>query len=141
MLGQSASWSLHPQLARDGVALGDLPLSRVLVMNDANYPWLVLVPRRPDLVEIIDLGEADRIALMAEVSAVAAGLKRATRCDKLNIAALGNVVAQLHVHVIARFRNDPAGPRAVWGQVPARPYPAAELERLMLALRAELALG
>jgi diadenosine tetraphosphate (Ap4A) HIT family hydrolase len=141
MLGQSASWSLHPQLARDGVALGDLPLSRVLVMNDANYPWLVLVPRRPDLVEIIDLGEPDRIALMAEIAAVAAGLKRATRCDKLNIAALGNVVAQLHVHVIARFRNDPAGPRAVWGQVPARPYPAAELERLMLALRAELALG
>ena len=141
MLGQSASWSLHPQLAHDGVALGDLPLSRVLVMNDANYPWLVLVPRRPDLVEIIDLGEPDRIALMAEISTVAAGLKRATRCDKLNIAALGNVVAQLHVHVIARFQNDAAGPRPVWGQVPARPYAAADLERLMRKLRAEMALA
>jgi diadenosine tetraphosphate (Ap4A) HIT family hydrolase len=141
MAGRSASWSLHPQLARDGLLLGELPLSRLLVMNDTNYPWLVLVPRQPDLVEIIDLGEADRIQLMAEISAVASGLKRATRCDKLNIAALGNAVAQLHVHVIARFRNDAAGPRPVWGQVPARPYAAADLDRLMRELRAEIEIG
>jgi diadenosine tetraphosphate (Ap4A) HIT family hydrolase len=141
MPDQSTAWSLHPQLARDGLALGELPLSHVLVMNDANYPWLVLVPRRPGLVEIIDLGEGDRIQLMAEISAVAGGLKRATRCDKLNIAALGNSVAQLHVHVIARFRNDAAGPRPVWGQVPARPYAAADLDRLVRELRAEIEFG
>ena len=86
MPGPSTSWSLHPQLARDGVALGDLPLSHVLVMNDANYPWLVLVPRRPDLVEIIDLGEPDRLELMAEICNAARALKRTTGCDKLNIA-------------------------------------------------------
>jgi diadenosine tetraphosphate (Ap4A) HIT family hydrolase len=141
MPGPSTSWSLHLQLARDGVALGELALSHVLVMNDANYPWLVLVPRRPDMIEIIDLGEADRIQLMAEISDVAGALKRVTRCDKLNIAALGNAVAQLHVHVIARFRNDAAGPRPVWGQVPARPYAPADLDRLMRALRAEIELA
>jgi diadenosine tetraphosphate (Ap4A) HIT family hydrolase len=138
MSGQSTTWSLHPQLARDGATLGELPLSRVLVMNDVNYPWLVLVPRRPDMVEIIDLGEADRMQLMAEISSVAAGLKRCTGCDKLNIAALGNSVPQLHVHIIARFRSDAAGARPVWGQVPARPYVPADLERLMRALRAEI---
>ena len=141
MHGESPTWSLHPQLARDGLTLGELPLSRVLVMNDANYPWLVLVPRRADLVEIIDLGEADRIALMTEICAVAGGLKRATRCDKLNIAALGNSVPQLHVHVIARFRSDAAGPRPVWGQLPARPYAPADLERLMQQLRTEIEFG
>ena len=138
MLAEASVWSLHPQLARDGVALGELPLSRVLVMNDANYPWLVLVPRRPGMVEIIDLGEADRVQLMGEISDVAGALKRITRCDKLNIAALGNAVPQLHVHVIARFRNDAAGPRPVWGQVPPRPYATAELEALMQKLRAEI---
>jgi len=141
MPAHATSWSLHPQLARDGVALGDLLLSRVLVMNDANYPWLILVPRRPDLVEIIDLGEADRFELMTEIAAVAAGLKRATRCDKLNIAALGNSVPQLHVHIIARFRNDPAGPRPVWGQVPARLYAPSDLERLMGELRSAIELA
>jgi diadenosine tetraphosphate (Ap4A) HIT family hydrolase len=141
MSGQPTTWSLHPQLARDGVPLGELRLSQVLVMNDANYPWLVLVPRRPDMVEIIDLGEADRMQLMAEISTVAAGLKRATRCDKLNVAALGNSVPQLHVHIIARFRSDAAGARPVWGQLPARPYAPADLERLMQALRVEIELA
>ena len=138
MPADTSIWSLHPQLARDGVALGELALSRVLVMNDANYPWLVLVPRRPDVVEIIDLDPADRAQLMIEISEVAGALKRVTRCDKLNVAALGNVVTQLHVHVIARFRNDAAGPRPVWGQVPARPYMAADLDALMQRLRAEI---
>jgi len=141
MHGESAPWSLHPQLARDGLTLGELPLSRVLVMNDANYPWLVLVPRRPGLVEIIDLAAGDRIALMTEICTVAGGIKRATCCDKLNIAALGNSVPQLHVHVIARFRNDAAGPRPVWGQAPARSYAAADLERLIQQLRAEIEFG
>ena len=104
------TWSLDPQLARDTVALGDLPLSRVLLMNDANYPWLILVPRRPALVEIIDLEENEQVQLMAEVARAAQVLKAATACDKLNIAAIGNVVAQLHVHIVARRRGDTAWP-------------------------------
>jgi diadenosine tetraphosphate (Ap4A) HIT family hydrolase len=138
MPAETSVWSLHPQLARDGIVLGELPLSHVLVMNDANYPWLVLVPRRADMVEIIDLDDADRIQLMVEISDVAQALKRMTRCDKLNVAALGNAVAQLHVHIIARFRNDAAGPRPVWGQVPPRPYETADLAQLMQKLRAEI---
>jgi diadenosine tetraphosphate (Ap4A) HIT family hydrolase len=130
-----AAWSLHPQLARDTVNIGDLPLSRVLVINDANYPWLLLVPRRTDVSEVIDLDEAGQAQLMTEVAHVARALQAVTRCDKLNIAALGNVVPQLHVHVIARRRGDAAWPRPVWGVVPAAPYDQGELEPFVAALR------
>ncbi len=97
-----STWSLHPQLAKDTVPLGDLALTRVLLANDANYPWLILVPRLPALVELIDLEQNEQVQLVAEIDAAARALKSATACDKLNIAALGNQVAQLHVHVIAR---------------------------------------
>ena len=107
------AWSLHPQLARDTVLVGDLALARVLAMNDANYPWLVLVPRRAGVVEIIDLDEADRGRLMAEIAQVSAALKRLTTCDKLNVAAIGNIVPQLHVHVVARRTGDAAWPKPV----------------------------
>jgi diadenosine tetraphosphate (Ap4A) HIT family hydrolase len=136
----SASWTLDPRLAHDTIALGDLPLSRVLLMNDANYPWLILVPRRAHLVELIDLDDAGQATLMVEVARAARALKEVTACDKLNVAALGNTVRQLHVHVIARRTGDAAGPRPVWGTVPAKPYAAAERERLAGALRAALGL-
>src|ERR1700754_2732166 len=100
--------SLHPQLAKDTINIGDLPLSRVLIINDANYPWLLLVPRRPNIVELIDLDDVEQAQLMTEVTRVARALRTVTNCVKLNIAALGNVVPQLHVHVIARFRSDAA---------------------------------
>src|SRR5437868_12565556 len=96
-----SGWSLHPQLERDTVSLGDLALSRVLVNNDANYPWLILVPRRPDLVELIDLDDAAQAQLMTDVTRVGHALREVTACHKLNVAALGNMVPQLHVHVIA----------------------------------------
>jgi diadenosine tetraphosphate (Ap4A) HIT family hydrolase len=134
-------WSLHPQLAHDTVPLGDLTLSRVLGMKDANYPWLVLVPRRPDVVEIIDLDEAARAELMAEIARVSTALKTYTRCDKLNVAAIGNVVPQLHIHVVARRKEDPAWPRPVWGAAPARPYAAEELEAFAAALRRAIGLA
>jgi diadenosine tetraphosphate (Ap4A) HIT family hydrolase len=137
----SASWALDPRLERDTVALGDLPLSRVLLMNDANYPWLVLVPRRPHLIELIDLDESGQGTLMGEIARTARALKAITAGDKLNIAALGNTVRQLHVHVIARFERDAARPRPIWGAVPARPYAAAGLDRLAGELRRELGLG
>lgn len=134
----TADFSLHPQLATDTVPVGDLPLSRVLLANDANYPWLILVPRRPALTEIIDLEEIDQVQLLGEITATARALKAITECDKLNIAALGNVVAQLHVHVIARRQNDAAWPKPVWGAVPATTYALGERERLVDALRRAL---
>ena len=116
------SFTLHPQLAADTVPVGDLPLCRVLLSKDANYPWLILVPRRPSIVELIDLGAADRATLTAEIDAVSRALKSITECEKLNVAALGNVVPQLHVHVIGRRHSDAAWPKPVWGAVPAIPY-------------------
>jgi diadenosine tetraphosphate (Ap4A) HIT family hydrolase len=133
-------WSLHPQLARDTVTLGDLPLSRALLMNDANYPWLILVPRRPALVEIIDLEENEQVQLMAEIARAAHALKALTTCDKLNIAAIGNVVAQLHVHIVARRQGDAAWPKPVWGHAPARAYQNAAREQYVAALRRGLEL-
>jgi len=130
----SPAWSLHPQLAHDTVPVGDLALSRVLAMNDANYPWLVLVPRRAEKVEIIDLDEPDRAELMAEIAHTCEVLKSVAQCDKLNVAAIGNVVPQLHVHVVARRKDDPAWPRPVWGAVPARRYAAAELQAFVVAV-------
>jgi diadenosine tetraphosphate (Ap4A) HIT family hydrolase len=131
-------WTLHPQLEGDASTIGDLPLSRLLLANDANFPWLLLVPRRASASEIIDLTQSEQIALTAEIASVSRALRAVTSCDKLNVAALGNVVPQLHVHVIARRRDDPAWPKPVWGAVPARAYDPAARERLAAALRREL---
>ena len=109
-----SAWSLHSQLKKDTIDIGDLPLSKVLVIKDANYPWLLLVPRRPDIVEIIDLDEVEQAQLMTEISRVARSLKEVTRCDKLNIAALGNVVPQLHVHIIARRAGRISSRSSIW---------------------------
>jgi len=141
MVVSPRAWSLHPRLEQDTVPVGDLPLSRLLVHNDANYPWLLLVPRRPEACEIIDLDEADRQQLMAEIAMASRVLKAVTMCDKLNVAAIGNVVPQLHVHVLARRRDDAAWPKPVWGTVPARAYDLAERERFVAALRRELAIA
>ena len=133
-------WELHPQLVADTAAVGNLPLCRVLLMDDANYPWLILVPRRPGLVEVLDLSASEQAVLMEEVAQAADALRAITRCEKLNIAALGNAVSQLHVHVIARFRSDIAWPRPVWGVAPARRYGSEDLAGLLGSLRAGLAL-
>jgi len=132
-------WSLHPQLAQDSVPVGDLPLARVLLANDANYPWLILVPRLPGLVELIDLEENAQVQLLGEISAAARALKKITACDKLNIAALGNQVPQLHVHVIARRRSDVAWPKPVWGVKPALAYTQGQQATLIKSLRDALA--
>ena len=132
------AWSLHPQLALDTVPIGDLPLSRVLLANDANFPWLILVPRRPGLVELIDLEENAQVQLLGEIAAAARALKAITECEKLNVAALGNQVAQLHVHVIARRHSDAAWPKPVWGAAPPTAYDPAVREGLVGALRRAL---
>ena len=128
-------WSLHPQLERDTIDIGDLPLSRVFVIKDANYPWLLLVPRRAGAKEILDLDEVEQAQLMTEVVRVSRALKAVTRCDKLNIAALGNVVPQLHVHIIARRTTDAAWPKPVWGQVAAITHDPLEVEAFIRELR------
>jgi len=133
-----SSWSPHPQLAADTVPVGDLPLTRVLLNDDANYPWLILVPRTPGLVEIIDLNDDGQAQLLREVSDSARTLRKITKCDKLNIAALGNQVSQLHVHVIARFHNDAAWPNPVWGKAARKPYQADARESLIGAVRRDL---
>jgi diadenosine tetraphosphate (Ap4A) HIT family hydrolase len=132
------AWSLHPQLAKDTFPVGDLALSRVLLANDANYPWLVLVPRRVSLVEIIDLVPDEQQQLVREIDTAARALKSATACDKFNVAALGNQVAQLHVHVIVRRRSDAAWPKPVWGAAPPAIYDAAVRDKLIAILRQSL---
>ena len=119
----SSSFTLDPVLRDDTHAIGDLALCRVLLMDDARFPWLILVPRRDNKAELIDLGEADRILLMTEISVASNALKAIFNPDKLNVAALGNQVRQLHMHVIARFVSDEAWPSPVWGHGRAQPYP------------------
>ena len=139
--GTPTNWSLHPQLAQDTVPVGDLALARVLLANDANFPWLILVPRRPNLVELIDLPDAAQVQLLGEIAAAARALKSITECDKLNIAALGNQVAQLHVHVIARRHGDAAWPKPVWGAAPPTAYSPPVRDGLIGALRRALQIG
>lgn len=115
-------FTLHPRLRADTAPVADWPLCRVLLMNDSSYPWLILVPRRDGIAEITDLVPADQLILMREIAAASSGLRALVSPDRINVAALGNMVPQLHVHVIARFTADPAWPRPVWGAVPPVPY-------------------
>jgi diadenosine tetraphosphate (Ap4A) HIT family hydrolase len=132
------AFALDPRLDADTVPVGDLFLSRVLLMNDARFPWLVLVPRRPGLVEIADLDPRGQAMLQREVEAAADAMRHLHAPDKLNIAAIGNVVAQLHVHVVGRRRDDEAWPRPVWGSGPARPYAPEQCETILRAFSAAL---
>jgi diadenosine tetraphosphate (Ap4A) HIT family hydrolase len=131
-------FTLHPRLAADTVPVTEWSLCRVLLMNDAHYPWLVLVPEVPDAVDLHDLDARQGAELMVEVQRASRVLHERTGAHKMNVAALGNVVSQLHVHVIARFESDPAWPRPVWGVVPVRPYAPAELDTRVAELRAAL---
>jgi diadenosine tetraphosphate (Ap4A) HIT family hydrolase len=134
----SAGFDLDPRLAGDTLVVGDLPLCRVLLMRDSRYAWLILVPRRPGLAEVSDLGEDERALLWREVDAAGAAIRAAAPCDKLNIGALGNIVRQLHVHVVARREGDAAWPGPVWGFGKAEAYAEGEAERLVAALRKNL---
>ncbi len=131
-------FSLHPQLAKDCQDLGRLELCRLLLMDDAHYPWFILVPERAGLQEIHELADADRIRLWAESALLSRALVKGFAPDKLNIAALGNQVPQLHLHHIVRYRHDPAWPQPVWGKLPAKPYFGAEIEKLRGLMRSLL---
>ncbi|MFB4368734.1 MULTISPECIES: HIT family protein [unclassified Pseudomonas] len=126
---------LDSRLQQDTFVLGDLPLSRVLLSNDARYPWFILVPRREDVSEVFQLSAEDQQALWAEAALLGEVLKDAFKADKINIATLGNVVSQLHMHVIVRYRTDDAWPAPVWGRHPAKPYDEAQVAVLRDKLR------
>ena len=116
-------FALDPRLEADTIPIGDLSLSSVLLLNDARFPWFVLVPRRPGISEITELSQEDAAVLMDEVRIAARVMLELSRPDKVNLGALGNVVPQLHVHVVGRFRSDPAWPGPVWGHGTRTPYP------------------
>jgi diadenosine tetraphosphate (Ap4A) HIT family hydrolase len=128
-------WQLHPQLADDTHPLATFGLCELRLMDDANYPWLVLVPRVADAVEMLDLDTAQRHRLSDEIDFASRALRTSFRPYKLNVAALGNLVPQLHVHVIARFQDDPAWPAPVWGRVAAQPYSPEALVQRIAALQ------
>lgn len=123
-------FELHPRLREDTFRIGKFPLSIVLLMNDANTPWCILVPERDGISEIHDLSPEDQTQLMRETVGLSEALARSFGADKINIGALGNLVPQLHVHVVVRFRNDAAWPGPVWGNAPARPYGEREAEAM-----------
>jgi diadenosine tetraphosphate (Ap4A) HIT family hydrolase len=123
-------FELHPLLAADTVFVADWTLCRVLLMNDARYPWLILAPCRADAVEIFDLNPEDREMLIAEIALASERLKHFSRAAKINVGALGNLVPQLHIHIVARNPGDAAWPAPVWGQGTSRPYAADALQNL-----------
>jgi len=123
-----ALFTLHPKLEADTRQVLDLPLCRVRLMNDSRFPWLILIPRRPEVREMHALDSADRFQLMEEACGCAAALEREVSAQKMNVAALGNMVPQLHIHVIARFDTDDAWPGPVWGVGETRPYAEDDVE-------------
>ncbi|WP_262693345.1 HIT domain-containing protein [Kordiimonas aquimaris] len=132
------SFELHPQLAQDSAHVTMLSLCEVRLINDANYPWLLLVPQIAGIREIHQLSDANQQTLMHEITHVSKCCEAVTGADKMNVAALGNMVPQLHVHVIARFETDAAWPGPVWGVVPAIPYEQSRLDMFADKIKAAL---
>jgi diadenosine tetraphosphate (Ap4A) HIT family hydrolase len=132
-------WMLHPKLAADCHGIADWPLSRILLMDDRRFLWLVLVPRREAKRELHELERADRALLVEEIAAASQALSDGFGADKINIAALGNQVPQLHVHVVARRKDDAAQPGLVWAAGPAVHYDEEERRDIMATLIARLA--
>ncbi|MFC5525552.1 HIT domain-containing protein [Rhodanobacter ginsengisoli] len=135
----SAPFVLDARLAADTRPVARLPLCDLRLMDDARYAWLVLVPRRDGLVEIADLSADEQATLWQEVNLAGRALRAVAPCDKLNLGALGNIVRQLHVHVVARCEGDPAWPGPVWGHGAAQAYAEAALDERREALCRALA--
>ncbi len=136
---ESSGFELHPQLAADTFEVDRWACCRVLLMNDVTYPWLILVPQRSDLRELHDLTADDLALVTGEIVRASQAMERLFQPVKMNVAALGNQVPQLHIHIIARFENDAAWPKPVWGVVPAEPYGDDELTARIEALRSAFA--
>jgi diadenosine tetraphosphate (Ap4A) HIT family hydrolase len=123
-------FAIDPQIAADSMPVTELELSHVRLMRDANYPWLLLLPRRAGIFELVDLDSADRIQLMDEIALASTVLRETVPCDKLNVAAFGNAVRQMHIHVIARTFNDAGWPKPVWGAASKGDYEPGAAEAL-----------
>lgn len=134
-------FELHPRLAQDSAVIGEFGLSLLLLSRDANYPWCILVPKRKDIYEIHHLTEEEQLQLIRESCRLSEVMTSLFDADKMNVAALGNVVRQLHVHHIARFTDDPAWPQPIWGKLPAKEYKpdefAERIKRLQNAMVGE----
>ena len=137
----AAAFALDPRLEADTRHVATLPLCELRLMDDARFAWLVLVPRRADMVEVADLAEAEQQQLWREASRAGAALRAMAPCDKLNLGALGNIVRQLHLHVVARTQGDAAWPGPVWGSGAAVPHAADVLAARVEALRCALDAG
>lgn len=128
-------FELHPRLAQDSIVIGEFDLSLLLFSRDANYPWCILVPKREDIYEIHHLTEDEQLQLIRESCRLSEVMTSLFDADKMNVAALGNVVRQLHVHHIARFTDDPAWPQPIWGKLPAKDYDSEELSERIKRLQ------
>lgn len=134
------TFKLHERLEADTYTIGDLEHCRVLLMNDSRYPWAILVPSYPDLVETFDLPPEIRLAVFEEANGFARAMKSIYSADKMNIATLGNMVPQLHIHVVARKKTDAGWPGPVWRSGPAVPYGPPEAERMIAGMKTLLTL-
>lgn len=131
-------FTLHETLKQDCFVLGALPLSLLLMSRDANYPWFILVPQRAEITEIYQLTAEDQQQLLLESEVLSRALMAEFAGDKLNIAALGNMVPQLHIHHIVRFKGDAAWPKPVWGQVAGKVFSGGEGNLRMERIAARL---
>jgi diadenosine tetraphosphate (Ap4A) HIT family hydrolase len=129
---------LHPQLEKDSELVTNLPLCSVRLINDNHYPWLILVPQVANVFDVIDLSDAQQQTLWQESALVSRALKHLFTPDKLNIAALGNMVPQLHLHHIVRYQNDISWPKPIWGQVTSKPYSAQQLAQQIDLIKTEI---
>lgn len=127
--------SIHPQLEQDSFIIGKFPLCHLLLSRDSQYPWFILVPDRENVTEIYQLNEADRLQLLKESCQLSEALYAGFNAEKLNIAALGNIVPQLHIHHIVRYSHDPAWPAPVWGKLAAKPYNEDQLNALQIKIK------
>jgi len=128
------SFELHPDLSRDGIYMGSFPLCQVLLINDSAYRWFVLVPQRENIGDTIDLSEADFKSLWAESRAISIAIMKLFDGEKLNVAALGNITPQLHLHHVVRYASDPAWPGPIWGVQPLTPYQDQQIEEVRTQL-------
>ncbi len=132
------AFELHPDLVRDGIDMGRMDLCRILLINDTTYPWFVLVPERPDISDTIDLTPDDYQKLWEESRIFSTAIMDAFEGEKLNVAALGNMTPQLHVHHVVRFKSDPAWPGPIWGKHPMHPYSEHEVQSIREKLSRKL---
>jgi diadenosine tetraphosphate (Ap4A) HIT family hydrolase len=132
------TFQLHPRLEQDSIAVGQFNLTELRLINDSQYPWFILVPKRPDVTEVYQLSETEQQVLQQESSLLAKTLSELYKADKMNIAAIGNMVPQLHIHHIVRYKSDIAWPAPVWGKFETVPYTEQQIEKIATQLKNRL---